>query len=75
MIESIPIPSDIKNRLDQLMQPGETYGDVIDKLLSELTEEDELSPEEEDMVSEGLKAIKEKKTIPHEQVMQELGVR
>ncbi len=75
MIESIPIPSDIKNRLDQLMQPGETYGDVIDKLLSELTEEDELSPEEEDMVSEGLKAIKAKKTIPHEQVMQELGVR
>jgi len=75
MVESISIPSDIKNRLDQLMLPGETYGDVIEKLLSELTEEDDLSPEEEDMVSEGLDAIKAKNTILHEQVMKELGIR
>ena len=74
MIESIPVPSTIKSQLDQLMHPGETYGDVIEKLLICFTD-DELSPEEEDIVSEGLEAIKAKKTIPHDQVMQELGVR
>ncbi len=74
MIESIPVPSTIKSRLDQLMKPGETYGDVIEKLLI-CFDEDELSQEEEDMVVEGFAAIKAGKTIPHDQVMQDLGVR
>ena len=74
MIESIPVPSDIKTRLDLLMHPGESYSDVIEKLLHQ-SFDDELSPEEEDMVTKGLKAIKEKKTIPHDQVMRELGIR
>ncbi len=57
------------------MQPGESYGDVINKLLFQAAEEEELNSEEERMIFEGFLEIKVKKTIPHDQVMRELKVR
>ena len=39
MSESISVSSEIKTRLDQMMQPGESYEDVIAKLLNEHLED------------------------------------
>ncbi|GEM_PF-764164 len=39
MSESIPVSTEIKNQLHQIKKPGETYEDVIAKLLKEHREE------------------------------------
>lgn len=55
MIESIPVPSNIKTRLDQLMKPGESYGDVIARVLDSLEDDDYIDAETEEEIKKGLK--------------------
>ena len=75
MIESIPVPSDIKNRLDQLKKPGDSYGDVIEKLLIQISDGDDHIDEETDLrILKGLEDVDSGKHRPLRDIANDMGI-
>lgn len=74
MSESIQVPTDIKNRLDQLMKPGESYGDVIEKLLIQASDDDFIDEETESRILKGLEDVDAGKHRPLRDVAKDMGI-
>ena len=75
MIESISVPSTIKTRLDQLMKPGESYGDVIARVLDSLEDDDYIDAETEEEIQIGIKEFEAGFFLTEEKMAKKLDLK